>query len=113
MNKVMLKHEKENAKPTQRKDLLRTMCGVKVKCCKMVIDGGSIDNLVSTEMVEKLNLKKIKHLVPYKVSWLHKGHQILVSEQCEVDLQVGTNKDKVVYDIMPMHVYHVLLGRPL
>lgn len=106
MNKVMLKHEKDNAKPTQRKDLCTTMCRVKGKCCKMVIDGGSTNNLVSTEMVEKLNLKKVKHLVPYK------GHQIFVSEQCEVDLQVGTDKDKIVYDIMPMHVCHVLLGRP-
>ena len=61
-------------------------------------------------MVEKLNLKKSKHLVPYKVSWLHKGHQILVSEQREVDLQVGTYKDKIACDIMPMDVCHVLLG---
>ena len=78
----------------------------------MVIDGGSIDNLVSIEMVEKMSLKKVKHPVPYKVSWLHKGHQILVSEQCEVDLQVGTYKDKIVCDIIPMDVRHVLLGRP-
>ena len=63
-------------------------------------------------MVEKLNLKNIKHLVPYKVSWLHKGHQILVSEKCEIDLQVGTYKYKIICDIMPMDVCHVLLGRP-
>ena len=88
------------------------MCKVKGKCYKMVIDSGSTDNLVSIEIVEKLNLKKTKHPVPYKVSWLHKGHQILVSEQCEVDLQVGTYKDKIVCDIMLMDVCHVLLGRP-
>ena len=78
----------------------------------MVIDSGSTNNLVSTEMVEKLNLKKSKHSAPYKVSWLQKGHQIMVSEQCEVDLQVGTYKDKIVCDSMPMDVCHVLLGRP-
>ena len=78
----------------------------------MVIDSGSTDNLVSTEMVEKSSLKKIKHLVPYKVSWLHKGHKILVSEQCEIDLQVGTYEDKMICDVMPMDVCHVLLGRP-
>ena len=112
MNKVLLKPEKESAEPTQRKALVRTICKVKGKCCKMAIDGGSTDNLVSIEMVEKLDLKKVKHPVPYKVSWLHKGHQILVSEQCEVDLQVGTYKDKIICDIMPMDVCHVLLGRP-
>jgi len=89
MNKFLLKPEKENVKPTQRKALFRTMCKVKGKCCKMVID-----NLVSKKMVENLILKNIKHPFPYKVSWLHKGHQILVSEQCEIDLQVGTYNKK-------------------
>ena len=51
----------------------------------MVIDSGSTDNLISIEVVEKLRLEKTKYPVPYKVSWLHKGHQIMVSEQCEVD----------------------------
>eukprot|EP00253_Pinus_taeda_P002494 PITA_02494 len=36
-------------------------------------------------MVEKLGLKKLKHPTPYKVSWLQKGHQLLVDEQCEFD----------------------------
>ena len=69
MNKVLLKPEKDHAKPTQRKYLFRTMCKVQGKCCKMVIDSGSTDNVVSIEMVDKLSLKKTKHLVPYKVSW--------------------------------------------
>ena len=85
MNKVLLKPKKEQAEPAQRKSLFRTTCKVQGKCCKMVIDSASTDNIVSMNMVEKLRLKKTKHLVPYKVSWLHKGHQILVSEQCEVD----------------------------
>ena len=79
MNKVLLKAEKEQADPAQRKYLFRTMCKVQGKCCKMVIDSGSNNNIVSIEMVEKMSLKRTKHPVPYKVSWLHKGHQILVS----------------------------------
>ena len=104
MNKVLLKPEKEQAKPAQRKYLFRTMCKVQGKCCKMVIDSGSTENLVSREMVEKLRLKKTKHPVPSKLSWLHKGHQILVSEQCEVDFQIGPYKDKILCDVMPMDV---------
>ena len=68
MNKLFLKPEKEHAKPAQRKSLFRIMCKVQGKSCKMVIDSGSTDNFVSTEMVEKLSLKKTKHHVPYKVS---------------------------------------------
>ena len=78
----------------------------------MVIDTESTNNLFSTEMVEKLSLKKTKHPVPYKVSWLHKGHQILVSEQCVVDFQIGPYKDKILCDVIPMDVFHILIGRP-
>ena len=85
MNKVLLKPKKEQAEPAQRKSLFRTTCKVQGKCCKMVIDSGSTDNIVSTKMVEKMRIKKTKNPVPYKVSWLHKEHQIMVSEQCEVD----------------------------
>eukprot|EP00253_Pinus_taeda_P029652 PITA_29652 len=77
----------------------------------MIIDSGSTGNLVSTEVVEKLKLKTRRHPTPYKVSWLQKGHQLLVSEQCELEFQVGKYKDKVVCDVMPMDVCHILLGR--
>eukprot|EP00253_Pinus_taeda_P029988 PITA_29988 len=82
------------------------------KCYKLIIDSGSTDNLVAVEMVEKLGLKKLKHPTPYKVSWLQKGHQLLVDEQCDVEFQIGRYKDKVLCDVMPMDVYQLLLGRP-
>ena len=47
MNKVLLNPEKEQADPAQRKSLFRTMCKVQGKCCKMVIDTRSTENLVS------------------------------------------------------------------
>eukprot|EP00253_Pinus_taeda_P025766 PITA_25766 len=112
LNKVLLKSAKEMAEPPQRKALFRTVCKVQGKCCQMIIDSGSTDNLVSTEVVEKLKLRTMKHPTPYKVSWLKKGHQLLVSEQCEVEFQVGKYKDKIVCDVMPMDVCHILLGRP-
>ena len=111
MNKVLLKPKKEQVELAQRKSLFKTKCKLQGKCCKMVIDSGSTKNIVSTEMVENLRLKKTKHPIPYKVSWLHKGHQILVSEQCEVDFQIGPYKDKILCDVMPMDVCHILLGR--
>ena len=58
-----------------------------------------------------MNLLKTKHPIPYKVSWLENGHQLLVSEQCEIELQISY-KDKVLCDVMPMDACHILLGRP-
>eukprot|EP00253_Pinus_taeda_P017775 PITA_17775 len=112
VNKVFLKPVKEIVEPPQRKTLFRTVCKVQGKFCQMIIDSGSTDNLVSTEVVEKLKLKTMKHQTPYEVSWLQKGHPLLVNEQCEVEFQVGKYKDKIVYDVMPMDVCHILLGIP-
>eukprot|EP00253_Pinus_taeda_P032563 PITA_32563 len=63
-------------------------------------------------MVERLGLKKLKHPTPYKVSWLQKGHQPLVDEQCEVEFHIDKYKDKVTCDITSMDVCHILLCRP-
>eukprot|EP00253_Pinus_taeda_P007814 PITA_07814 len=112
IDKVLLKPTKETAEPSKIKTLFRIVCKVQGKCCKMIIDSGSTDNLVSIEVVEKLKLKTTKHPTPYKVSWLQKGHQLLVNEQCQVELQLGKYKDKIVCDVMPMDVCHILLGRP-
>lgn len=112
LKRVFLKVEKETGELAQRKSLFRTTCKCKGKCCKVIIDSGSINNLVSTEMVDKLGLVKVVHPTPYKVSWLHKGHQIIFTEQCKVEIQIGTYRDVILCDIMPMDVCHVLLGRP-
>ena len=92
--------------------MFRIVCKVQGKCCNVIIDGGSTDNLVSTEVIEKLNFHTTKNPIPYKVSCLQNGHQLLVSEQCEIELQIGNYKDKVLCDVMPMDVCHIFLGRP-
>jgi hypothetical protein len=54
LRKVLLKPEAEIGKSVQRNNLFRTACKTKDKVCKVIIDSGSTENLVSTEMVEKL-----------------------------------------------------------
>jgi hypothetical protein len=76
------------------------------------VDSGSTDNLVSTEMVEKLELETTDHPSPYKVSWLQKGHQVSVTKQCLVEFKIGGYNDKILCDVIPMDVCHLLLGRP-
>lgn len=78
----------------------------------MVIDSSGTDNIGSIEMVDKLKLEKTIDPTSYKVSWLQKGHQIILTEQCKVEIQIGTYKDVILCDVMPMDVCHILLGRP-
>jgi hypothetical protein len=111
LRKILLKLEADIEKPVQRNNLFRTTCNTKDKLCKVIIDSGSIDNLVATEMVEKLELKTTAHPRPYKVSWLHKGHQVMITKQFLVEIKLGCYKDEILCDVIPIDVCHILLGR--
>ena len=52
LHKVLLKPVKDVIEQMQWKALFRTICKSQGKCCKLILDSCSIDNLVSTEMVE-------------------------------------------------------------
>jgi hypothetical protein len=88
MKKVLLKIEPEIEKLVQRNSLFRTSCKTKDIVCKVIIDNGSTGNLVSMDMVEKLELEKIVNPTSYKVSWFQKGHQVTVSKQCLVEFKI-------------------------
>jgi hypothetical protein len=78
----------------------------------VIIDSESNDILVSTEMVEKMELETIAHPNPYKVSRFQKGHQVMVSKQCQFEFKIEGYKDEILCDVIPMDACHVLLGRP-
>jgi hypothetical protein len=111
MQKILLKPEKEIENPVQRNSLFRTSCKTKARVCKVIVDSGSTDNLVSTKMVEKMELETVAHPSPYKVSWLQKGHQVTVTKQCLVEFKIGGYRDEILCDVIPMDVYHLFLGK--
>jgi hypothetical protein len=104
--------EKEVESLVQRTRIFRTACKTKDRVCKVIVDSGSMDNLISTEMVEKLEMEMIDHPSPYRVLWLQKGHQVTVTKQCLVEFKIGGYNDKILCDVIPMDVCHLLLGRP-
>jgi hypothetical protein len=63
-------------------------------------------------MVEKMKLETTSHPNPYRVSWLQKGNQVMVSKKCKVEFKICSSKDEFLCDVIPMDVFHVLLGRP-
>jgi hypothetical protein len=80
MRKVILNPEKEEKNLSQRNNLFQTACKTKYRVCKVIVNSDSTDNLVSTEMVEKMEMETIVHPSPYRVSWLQKGHQVNVTK---------------------------------
>ncbi|KAH9653391.1 Endonuclease [Citrus sinensis] len=96
-----------------RQNIFQTTCTIGGKVCRMVIDSGSCENVISEEAITKLNLKTEPHQTPYKLTWLKKGNQVTVSKCCLVSLSIGSiYKDKIWCDVVAMDACHLLLGRP-
>lgn len=77
------------------------MCKIGETFCKTNVNSGNANNLVSQDMLENHKLKRTKHPNPYKVFWLQRGHQLLVSEYCLVSFHIENYKGEVMCDIIP------------
>ena len=66
--------------PCQRSNLFRTCCKSGGKVYNVIVDGGSTDNLVAEEMVQKLGLRRMRHPCPCKIGWLQGEHGLEVRE---------------------------------
>ena len=65
VSKVLtLQHQQEE---DQRCHIFHIKAGINGRSVKVIIDGGSCDNLASEELCSKLQLVKRKHPHPYKV----------------------------------------------
>ena len=74
MRRSMIIPEKDEV-PSKNSDdqwlwtnIFRTRCTCGGKVCQVIVDGGSCENTVSREMVEKLNLQCEKHPRLYRVA---------------------------------------------
>jgi len=90
----------------------RALVGTKGKGCKVIIDGGSCQNLASKELCTKLGLRYYPHPHPYHVQWLSDQGEVKVNYKVKVTFQIGEYCDTAECDVVPMIVCHLLLGRP-
>ncbi|KAL4368667.1 hypothetical protein GQ457_05G021810 [Hibiscus cannabinus] len=59
-----------------------------------------------------LGLETTKHPHSYKLQWLNDGGELKVTKQVLIPFSIGSYKDEVLCDVVPMHATHMLLGRP-
>ncbi|XP_016732632.1 uncharacterized protein [Gossypium hirsutum] len=96
----------------QRENVFHSRCLIQGKVCSLIIDGGSCTNVVSSMLIEKLELPTTKNPQPYKLQWLNDGGELKVTEQAVISFSIGKYSDEVVCDVVPMHAGHLLLERP-
>jgi hypothetical protein len=73
-------HVKVDDLKGQRANIFHTRYHVHNKIYSLIIDSGSCTNVISTELVNKLNLHTIKHLIPYKLQWLNNSSEVKVNK---------------------------------
>ena len=57
IKKTLLTPKQEKEEDWVRSSLFHTTCSIGGRVCSLVIDGGSCENVVAEEVVEKLGLK--------------------------------------------------------
>ena len=75
----VLSAQMEKAEQNQRHTLFQTNCVIKERSYRVIIDGGSCNNLASAETVEKLALCTQPHLQPYYIQWLNSSGKVKVT----------------------------------
>jgi hypothetical protein len=70
----------EKAEQYQWHTLFQTKCVIKERSCHLIIDGGSCNNLASSDMVEKLALTTKPHPHPYHIRWLNNSGKVTVTK---------------------------------
>ena len=113
LRRVMTTTSQDDKEDWRRKSIFRTRVRCEDKVCNAIIDGGSSENYVSKETVEKLKLPIEKHPHPYKIQWVKKGFEIPVKFQCLVKFTMGNDvDDEALCHVVQMDACHILLGRP-
>ncbi|XP_026396519.1 uncharacterized protein LOC113291168 [Papaver somniferum] len=113
VQRVFFAPKEEDNDCWQRENIFHSTCTIEGKICHFVIDGGSCENVISVDVVNKLRLSTKEHSNPHKLSWLKRGTEVSVSKQCLVQFSIGsTYHDKSWCDLVPMDACHILLGRP-
>jgi hypothetical protein len=88
---------------SQSHKIFCTRYTVNQKVCDVIIDGGSKENVVSKEMVSKLGLKTDKHLTPYKIEWIKRGTEALITERCCFTFLIDKHcSDSILCDVVEM-----------
>jgi hypothetical protein len=102
----------ESEEQNHHHTLFQTMCVIKGWSCRMIVDGGSCNNLANSDMVDKLALTTKPHPHPYHIQWLNHSGKAKVTKLVQINFAIGSYHDVIECDVVPMQVCHTLLGRP-
>ena len=96
----------------QRSNIFHSECKVHDKVCKLIIDGGSFTNAISSDLVNALSLPTRRLPKPHYMRWMNESGTLKITHKTRVKFSIGNYMDTVDCDVVPMSACHLLLGRP-
>lgn len=86
-----------------RRNIFHTRNEIKDNICSMIIDCESGANVISSYMVDMLELTCIKN---------NGFGELKATKQCMISFSIGSYSDNVLCDVIPLQDCHIMLGRP-
>jgi hypothetical protein len=78
-----------------------------------LFDTGSQANLISKDIVKKLNLETTPHPKPYPLGWICDIAKLHVTRRCKLRFSITANYiDEVELDVIPLDICGIVLGSP-
>jgi hypothetical protein len=108
----VLSAQVDTSEKLQRHNLFQIFFVVKDCRVHTIIDGGSCNNLVSADFMEKIGLMTRLHTHPYYIQWLNNSGKAKVTHIAHVQFSIGTYHDYTDCDVVLMQACSLLLGRP-
>jgi hypothetical protein len=102
----------EEETKVQRNNLFYMVFIVQERCVLTIIDTGSYNNLVSSDLVRKLGFPTHELCHSYHIQWLNNSGKAKVTHSARIHFSVGSYTDYADFDVAPMEACSILLGRP-
>jgi hypothetical protein len=96
----------------QRSGIFQSECKIKDKVCKLIIDGGSFTNVISSDLVSALSLSMWWVPMPHHVQWMSQSSTLKITHMARVKFSVENYMDTIDCDVAAMSACHLLLGQP-
>jgi hypothetical protein len=82
------------------------------KVCKLIIDGRSFTNAISSDLVHALSLSTWRIPAPCYMQWMNQSGTLKITQKVRVKFSVDSYVYTVSCDVAPLSACHLLLARP-
>ena len=111
LNVIVCLHATSREDDWRKSSVSQTYFTHECKNYKVMIDGDSCVNIISTIAIEKIGFKAKSHPQPYNVTWVDKNFHS--NTQCRfMPIKFLSYHARIWCDVLPMDAAHILLGRP-